>query len=654
MKHGQPLFRFGLTLGVLLAIVSATQAQELRTWTNANGTYTLEAKFVSEADGKVILTKEDGGKVTIALEQLSQADQEYIAGLQSANPFKPMEDNPFEPLDEQPSKAVESEPDVKPSARQPRIVTVQWGRSRGVPLISGDRDWSVTVPTIEPAKMHTLPVMLPPETDFFEKFSGMAINISAGKAVVGYTLEGTHRSSPRPRGAGLGASNRRDEASITRLVMCDLDKGRHGASITEVGEMAPLALHNDGQRVLLRQDGFGTGNSQRLEIWSVEKNRVDRLLIWHPYEHLGRMDCDVAWAEFIDGDTLATCSEGGLIAFWNCATAQPICHLQLSRGAVPALSADHQMMAFCSDDCMGVFDVARKRVIALQETPSRLSSPEVSFSPSGKRIACIARDRILVWDTASGRLEKDFTISGLAMLGAIDYPDEDYILLGHKYLVALDSQIKLWEYQGVNYARTAGGVTFLGASEDHRNSPDILMTVRLPHQEALTLLKQALEQPDLFVFHKGSTVRLDVNGVPQSHRAKVAEALTKKLQEMNCKVSSNGAIDLVASVEGPKSERIEYHHAGEYQVNRYTTLLKFVYQGQVAWQTSGTNIPGIVSVGEGENIGDILRRASQQPDYTFYEHVRLPEFLQKPTDNKSGRSSGMTLGASKPPMRGRR
>ncbi len=43
----------------------------------------MEAAFVQEAGGKVILKKPDGGKVEIPLNRLSEGDQKYIADLQA-------------------------------------------------------------------------------------------------------------------------------------------------------------------------------------------------------------------------------------------------------------------------------------------------------------------------------------------------------------------------------------------------------------------------------------------------------------------------------------------------------------------------------------------------------------------------------------------
>jgi hypothetical protein len=49
-----------------------------RKWTDSTGKYSVEADFVDFNDGKVTLKKENGGTLSISIDKLSQADQEYV------------------------------------------------------------------------------------------------------------------------------------------------------------------------------------------------------------------------------------------------------------------------------------------------------------------------------------------------------------------------------------------------------------------------------------------------------------------------------------------------------------------------------------------------------------------------------------------------
>ena len=60
--------------------VAATKVdvRELRTWTDATGKFTIQAKFGGLIGGKVLLVKEGGSKVYLTREQLSEADRKYL------------------------------------------------------------------------------------------------------------------------------------------------------------------------------------------------------------------------------------------------------------------------------------------------------------------------------------------------------------------------------------------------------------------------------------------------------------------------------------------------------------------------------------------------------------------------------------------------
>lgn len=68
----------GLAVAILLTICLSLHA---RPWTDSTGKRTVEAEFVSLADGKVTLKKTDGKTVTMALEKLSAADQKVAKEL---------------------------------------------------------------------------------------------------------------------------------------------------------------------------------------------------------------------------------------------------------------------------------------------------------------------------------------------------------------------------------------------------------------------------------------------------------------------------------------------------------------------------------------------------------------------------------------------
>lgn len=66
---------FITAVGILVVLAPTALA---RKWTDATGTYTVEARLLDFVDGKVRLKKEDGSIIRLPLEKLSQEDQRFI------------------------------------------------------------------------------------------------------------------------------------------------------------------------------------------------------------------------------------------------------------------------------------------------------------------------------------------------------------------------------------------------------------------------------------------------------------------------------------------------------------------------------------------------------------------------------------------------
>lgn len=588
----------------------------VRTWTDSTGKFSLEAKFVALENGRVTLERTGGQQLVIDLKKLSAADQKFVEQAMSANPFQPKVNNPF--------KAVPTGGAAAPTASASRKVDLS--QAQLIALVAPPEGWNVQVPEA-PKVFDQRPraVGLPDKDNFFEDVKGLAINPVAKRAAVSFVL-----GEPRPTGT-------------TRIVLCDLATGRCTKPASVSGQMSPLAVHDDGLQILMRRDEFGFGKLDRLEVWTLRGGNVVKNLIWTPYENAKGGNRDVMWAEFLDKERLATASRAGTVVVWSYPDLKPLYTFETLNGAVPALSPDRKLIAYCTGGQVGLFDVDKREVVAQQATGENLHFPCLAFSPSGKRLGCVAFDKVLMWDVATGKLEREFKCPGIVINGKIDYPAEDFMLVGDNYLIDLPNQLKLWKYDGYKRARTVGGTTFFTVvTRDQR----ALVNVPLPHSEARDLLKKALEQPELFVLRPGATVKLNLSDISDpAARERVRKGLTQRLAAIKCQAGDSGAIELVATVEGPKQREVRFRHAGTFQMQEYRSVLKFVHQGQPVWETSSTNVPGfMIRLEEGENVASYLRKR-EKPNYGFFGAVELPRFLQKPAKGQDP-SHGRTLGQS--------
>lgn len=615
--------------------VSTSLADEVRVWTDSTGKHKIKAAFVSVEDDQVTLEKPDGSTIEIPLKKLSKADQKYVADAMKAagdNPFETSESSPFEGTPKKKMKPARPRSDEGEAndlgGGEPRTLKVDYSSAEQISLATTD-NWELEVTDAGPgfsSKPKT--TALPKKTDFFEGLKGIAVNHVAGRAAVSFVF-----GQPKPSGT-------------TRVVLCDLATGKASAPASAAGQMVPLAVHDDGKQLVMRRDEFGFGNQDRLEVWTLKGPRAQRSVSWIPYDDVQGGDRDVRWGEFLDASHLATSSGGGKIVIWSFPDLEPLTTFTAGGGSVPALSPDRKRIAYCTGKELGIYDVVRGEVAAQQALPQQLQWPSLAFSPSGKKLACTAFDKLLVWDVATGALERTIPCTGINVTGPVQFPEDNFALVSGKFLMDLENQLKLWTYEGPEQTATSAGWTFFAVS-DGQQKPGSLVAVHLPQPAASSLLKKALTQPDLFVLRSGTTVKLNLNGIPDAaQREFVRKALTERLQKIGCTAGDNGTIELAALMEGPKDRTVRYHFGGgDYHINEFTSRLKFVYQGQPAWERSGTNVPGMVMLKKGENVGDKLRE-HEKPNYAFFENVELPKFLQKPAQGQ-GASASLTLGQSR-------
>ncbi len=80
----RPLFAIALSLGLLFTGLNA----EGRVWTSKTGHYKVEAEVIAFNDHLVVLKKESGELIAVELNQLSEADQKFVASQETKDAAK--------------------------------------------------------------------------------------------------------------------------------------------------------------------------------------------------------------------------------------------------------------------------------------------------------------------------------------------------------------------------------------------------------------------------------------------------------------------------------------------------------------------------------------------------------------------------------------
>ena len=65
-------------------------AEPMRKWSDATGQFNVQARLVDVADGKVVLDREDGKRITVEVKKLTAEDQKYVANQKPEYQGKPL------------------------------------------------------------------------------------------------------------------------------------------------------------------------------------------------------------------------------------------------------------------------------------------------------------------------------------------------------------------------------------------------------------------------------------------------------------------------------------------------------------------------------------------------------------------------------------
>jgi hypothetical protein len=610
MLRSAPIVRvLMLLVATLISGAALVQAGgEPRVWTDATGKFKVEAKFISQAKGKVTLEGKDGKRFAIDLSKLSAQDQKHLAEL--AKKVEP-DDNPFK--------------QVAGGA----AVTPDWSGSRLVEIPAAGMEWKVIAKPAPEVEFKSMPVALPARQHFHEGFNALVVNPVSRRAVAGYHWNFV---APKPN---------------SRILFCDIEHGKVLHQSILDGHVTPLAIDDDGTRGLFKRT---VANKDQLEIWSLAATGMEKVLEWSPADAKGNGQ-DIRWAAFLDKNRLLTSSYGsGLVVLWELPSVKPLYHVMVQGQSVPKLSLDRKLLAFTTGSQVGVLDVDAGKVLGLR--PATFTPwASLAFSPGGKWLACATNNRILIWDLGTGEQHKEISVNPADVFGYISWPNDTMMLIGNRSLLDLELAYRFWEFKDHNAVELYGRQGWFVTHTQQMNGA--IVPALVPDaavQEAFTkgVARLALSP--------GATVKIDVSELPDpAEREKAAKALEEKLAKKGCKVGPDGAITLVASTDlgkvielnfipataGGKEGKFGFGFKGKgapsippgtkvrtVQLQEHFSRLKFVAQGKTIWEASADNVPKSVQLEEGETLDQRMKKL-ERPNYAFFQTVDLPRFLHR-------------------------
>lgn len=356
-------------LGLIGLPITLLAADELRTWSDMSGKFSVKAKLIKEEGGSVFLQTEAGKELKIPVSKLSAADQQFLKANPTENPFEAVEPGTA-------SKAATANTASKANAAgatasvggAPKELKPDWFNIPEIGIATAPADWKLEVTTLTPPAVNakTRPInTTPANKDFFERLVAFKSSPASQRGVLCYQA-----NAP-------GA-----KAESTRLILLDLAANKIlGAAVTE-GKWNLLAVSPDGQQVAM-QGERGVGDKPPIELWTLGMKGIERQASWVPFPDKDDWNKEIKWAAYVDGKKLLTLGSWGKLALWNLDDAKPQWWTKIEGNATPALSVDGKWLAVWTEQGLGTVELAAGKFAAKRSGQRFGGANSFAFSPNG-------------------------------------------------------------------------------------------------------------------------------------------------------------------------------------------------------------------------------------------------------------------------------
>ncbi len=486
---------------MVIALPYSAEAQpfEMRTWKTAEGSYSVKARLIETVAGEsIVLEKENGERVTVKLEILSQTDRQYVQEQASAG-----------------------------TSGKKKTATGPMDYSQ-VRILKADREipWQAippaALPRVELGELTTFPI----EDDVSPSFTSLLADPTGSRLLLvsGSLTDGFGR--------------------VFDLV----NRQAVGGRIQFPGGCTPLALSADSKSLIVtpprRFDAnavwLAAGNSgirERLA-WQYSTNRIAKLTL----------------ARFLEAGRLLTADTLGVISMWDLEGRTLLWQIETVRGCIPAVSHDSKTLVSCNDNYLFQIDLQSQEVVGC--LPMNIGGPICfGFNPQGSEVIAISWGALRRIEATSGVVREHWNVPtniGVNIEGWVN--DHQFLLKnltsGTYNVIDLELRGDVRMYQ----VRTIGGAT---TTDGQSRTWSLLRQVdggtirysmeghRLPHEEVQEWCQR--QNPIDFVLLKpGDAIQLKIN-------AMVHDATPEQLDRMDEIVKS--LRDRDEDLEPPRARR---------------------------------------------------------------------------------------------------
>jgi len=587
---------------------------EMRKWTDSTGSFSVNAKLVSNEDGSVKLEKEDGRIITLPLTKLSDKDQTYLEELKKQN----SEANPFAGGEMKAEPPTSNNSPSKPAA--PKIEPVSPNFKNNELVLSSNGNWTVQ-----------------PDSASSTTQNQKVINFKSG-----FEKHGFHN---RLSGVKLTNDSQMLVTAITNpfeketeLLIVDLKTATSKPPLRIDAKDQTLLAATENQAVTYKKGSGRTAGE--ISFWELG-NEARQTAAWKAASFFDRDGLAPTFGQFIDENRLLTA--GRRVILWNCESATAEYSFSISETTQPAISATGKQLAVASGKSVYIINIDNGEVLGKIEPPT--AAKFMAFSPNGEQLAGIngSSGEIWIWNLSDNQLSQEFSAPP-SMVKSINWVGEEYLLVDARFLIDVRLRAVVWTYEssGGSVINANGGrFWFAGKTK--------ISPISLPGTN-LSTQTESLKPEDLLVLGPDSKVSLEFN-LPFNgdELDKIRDRITATLNKNGAVVQNNAELKLVFKIIKGEQEKAEMSSITDPFGSFGTESIKYTPQiGSVTLVKNGNSVcqksrrfgpMGMIQLKRGETAQAAAKRLCK-PDPSFFESIAIPKYIaQLPGGKPLGRST---------------
>ncbi|MDX1924900.1 MAG: SHD1 domain-containing protein [Pirellulaceae bacterium] len=619
-----------LVSGILLQLIflqTALPAEEpSRTWRDAAGKFSIDAKLIEVQADSVRLQKSNGDTINVPLAKLSETDRAYVKSKLESNANKPSEsDNPFatpslakiEPLQTTftlqtvaPSSDVADLPDMGNTVLLPKSTVCE-------PLTA---DPAVAIPDLKAS------LVVVAQADPYDDVSEM-VTLNARQALMAMSIGRRVPGSPQP--------------PTGKLIVGQLPKGPF-TLVSESAEANRLFDHNEstGQTLLVSDlDDLKRGGDLVVMEGLATGKPVERYRRRLPGIDKPGFKPQVTQAKLI-GPDLAVVIVDSVLYCWNLKAAQLIYRTEsnaISGANGIAFSGSGKWLAISQSGGFNLLEASTGEDRGYVEAID-LSKAGLAFHADGRRVAYISGNTWGVWDIVQAKKLASGVVTENLGDKITGWVGNYWFLTDSGYLMDTQSEMLLWSYYvGATESRRLWNNWLIVFSKDNGLK---LTTLPVPDPKAQMAIRRLDQQKNSMVTAPGTEVKIEIESTEPVDKKALTEALTTAIERAGWKIKPTAKLAVVAKIGRGKPYSVQYksgpsgisgtaEQVHNVEIKPFTAVLEIRSGKSVLWTRNTENFaPPMVFLQGKETVEQAVKKY-ERPQPEFFSMLQIPPRIPK-------------------------